>query len=83
MKSFEEDELWGLGTRGCRLWWAEPLQALPCVYPGPWALQVLMQAEDRVHRIGQSSSVGIHYLVARGTADDYLWYGWSWPSSWG
>lgn len=32
-----------------------------------------MQAEDRVHRIGQLSSVSIHYLVARGTADDYLW----------
>lgn len=38
-----------------------------------WNPGVLMQAEDRVHRIGQSSSVGIHYLVARGTADDYLW----------
>nr|KAF6497834.1 SWI/SNF related, matrix associated, actin dependent regulator of chromatin, subfamily a like 1 [Rousettus aegyptiacus] len=38
-----------------------------------WNPGVLMQAEDRVHRIGQSSSVGIHYLVAKGTADDYLW----------
>ncbi|KAM7105017.1 SWI/SNF-related matrix-associated actin-dependent regulator of chromatin subfamily A-like protein 1 isoform 1-T2 [Molossus nigricans] len=38
-----------------------------------WNPGVLMQAEDRVHRIGQSNSVGIHYLVARGTADDYLW----------
>ncbi|XP_027631115.1 LOW QUALITY PROTEIN: SWI/SNF-related matrix-associated actin-dependent regulator of chromatin subfamily A-like protein 1 [Tupaia chinensis] len=38
-----------------------------------WNPGVLMQAEDRVHRIGQTSSVGIHYLVARGTADDYLW----------
>ncbi|KAM5268881.1 SWI/SNF-related matrix-associated actin-dependent regulator of chromatin subfamily A-like protein 1 isoform 2-T6 [Hipposideros larvatus] len=38
-----------------------------------WNPGVLMQAEDRVHRIGQLSSVGIHYLVARGTADDYLW----------
>ncbi|XP_066201750.1 SWI/SNF-related matrix-associated actin-dependent regulator of chromatin subfamily A-like protein 1 isoform X3 [Saccopteryx leptura] len=38
-----------------------------------WNPGVLMQAEDRVHRIGQSRSVGIHYLVARGTADDYLW----------
>ncbi|XP_016052256.1 PREDICTED: SWI/SNF-related matrix-associated actin-dependent regulator of chromatin subfamily A-like protein 1 isoform X2 [Miniopterus natalensis] len=38
-----------------------------------WNPGVLMQAEDRVHRIGQLNSVGIHYLVARGTADDYLW----------
>ncbi|KAG8520838.1 SWI/SNF-related matrix-associated actin-dependent regulator of chromatin subfamily A-like protein 1 [Galemys pyrenaicus] len=38
-----------------------------------WNPGVLIQAEDRVHRIGQSSSVGIHYLMAKGTADDYLW----------
>lgn len=40
-----------------------------CVY----FIQVLIQAEDRVHRIGQTSNVDIHYLVAKGTADDYLW----------
>ncbi|XP_048341561.1 SWI/SNF-related matrix-associated actin-dependent regulator of chromatin subfamily A-like protein 1 [Sphaerodactylus townsendi] len=38
-----------------------------------WNPGVLLQAEDRVHRIGQTSSVDIHYLVAKGTADDYLW----------
>ncbi|XP_030065572.1 SNF2 related chromatin remodeling annealing helicase 1 isoform X2 [Microcaecilia unicolor] len=38
-----------------------------------WNPGVLIQAEDRVHRIGQSSSVNIHYLVAKCTADDYLW----------
>uniref|UniRef100_A0AAR2L328 SWI/SNF-related matrix-associated actin-dependent regulator of chromatin subfamily A-like protein 1 n=1 Tax=Pygocentrus nattereri TaxID=42514 RepID=A0AAR2L328_PYGNA len=38
-----------------------------------WNPGILIQAEDRVHRIGQTSSVDIHYLVARGTADDYLW----------
>ncbi|KAL1770599.1 SWI SNF-related matrix-associated actin-dependent regulator of chromatin subfamily A 1 [Sigmodon hispidus] len=38
-----------------------------------WNPGVLIQAEDRVHRIGQTRSVGIHYLVAKGTADDYLW----------
>lgn len=37
-------------------------------------LQILIQAEDRVHRIGQTSNVNIHYLVAKGTADDHLWY---------
>uniref|UniRef100_A0A667YPH7 SWI/SNF-related matrix-associated actin-dependent regulator of chromatin subfamily A-like protein 1 n=1 Tax=Myripristis murdjan TaxID=586833 RepID=A0A667YPH7_9TELE len=39
-----------------------------------WNPGVLIQAEDRVHRIGQTSNVDIHYLVAKGTADDYLWY---------
>ncbi|XP_036425590.1 SWI/SNF-related matrix-associated actin-dependent regulator of chromatin subfamily A-like protein 1 [Colossoma macropomum] len=38
-----------------------------------WNPGILIQAEDRVHRIGQTSSVDIHYLVAKGTADDYLW----------
>ncbi|KAK5861167.1 hypothetical protein PBY51_022583 [Eleginops maclovinus] len=38
-----------------------------------WNPGVLVQAEDRVHRIGQTSNVNIHYLVAKGTADDHLW----------
>ncbi|XP_041925990.1 SWI/SNF-related matrix-associated actin-dependent regulator of chromatin subfamily A-like protein 1 [Alosa sapidissima] len=38
-----------------------------------WNPGVLVQAEDRVHRIGQTSNVDIHYLVAKGTADDHLW----------
>ncbi|XP_010016288.1 PREDICTED: SWI/SNF-related matrix-associated actin-dependent regulator of chromatin subfamily A-like protein 1, partial [Nestor notabilis] len=37
-----------------------------------WNPGVLIQAEDRAHRIGQTSSVNVHYLVAKGTADDYL-----------
>uniref|UniRef100_A0A8C4HQK8 SWI/SNF-related matrix-associated actin-dependent regulator of chromatin subfamily A-like protein 1 n=1 Tax=Dicentrarchus labrax TaxID=13489 RepID=A0A8C4HQK8_DICLA len=39
-----------------------------------WNPGVLIQAEDRVHRIGQTSNVNIHYLVAKGSADDHLWY---------
>uniref|UniRef100_A0A8C3AK53 SWI/SNF-related matrix-associated actin-dependent regulator of chromatin subfamily A-like protein 1 n=1 Tax=Cyclopterus lumpus TaxID=8103 RepID=A0A8C3AK53_CYCLU len=39
-----------------------------------WNPGILVQAEDRVHRIGQTSNVNIHYLVAKGTADDHLWY---------
>ncbi|KAI5618620.1 SWI/SNF-related matrix-associated actin-dependent regulator of chromatin subfamily A-like protein 1 [Silurus asotus] len=38
-----------------------------------WNPGILIQAEDRVHRIGQTRCVDIHYLVAKGTADDYLW----------
>ncbi|XP_028598388.2 SWI/SNF-related matrix-associated actin-dependent regulator of chromatin subfamily A-like protein 1 isoform X2 [Podarcis muralis] len=38
-----------------------------------WNPGVLIQAEDRAHRIGQTNSVDVHYLVAKGTADDYLW----------
>ncbi|EDO49581.1 predicted protein, partial [Nematostella vectensis] len=38
-----------------------------------WNPGALVQAEDRVYRIGQKNSVNIHYLVAKGTADDYLW----------
>ncbi|NWX22953.1 SMAL1 protein, partial [Aegotheles bennettii] len=38
-----------------------------------WNPGILIQAEDRAHRIGQTSSVNVHYLVAKGTADDFLW----------
>lgn len=38
-----------------------------------WNPGVMVQAEDRAHRIGQCDSVNVHYLLARGTTDDNVW----------
>eukprot|EP01038_Epipyxis_sp_PR26KG_P009322 gene9322-12559_t len=39
-----------------------------------WSPGVVLQAEDRIHRLGQTSSkVRIIYLIARNTADDIVW----------
>lgn len=35
--------------------------------------QTLAQAEARAHRIGQEDAVVCRYLLATGTADDYIW----------
>ena len=38
-----------------------------------WSPSTMIQAEDRVHRIGQKKSVNIHYLFGPGTLDEYIW----------
>ncbi|KAM4859384.1 DNA annealing helicase and endonuclease ZRANB3 isoform 1-T4 [Thomomys bottae] len=38
-----------------------------------WDPGHIKQAEDRAHRIGQCSSVNIHYLIANGTLDALMW----------
>jgi len=38
-----------------------------------WTPAYLVQAEDRVHRIGQKSATTIHYVLGRNTLDDLLW----------
>ena len=34
---------------------------------------IMVQAEDRAHRIGRVGDVNIEYLIAVGTADDWIW----------
>ncbi|XP_005106506.1 DNA annealing helicase and endonuclease ZRANB3 [Aplysia californica] len=38
-----------------------------------WTPGVMLQCEDRAHRIGQTSCLPVHYLVARGTMDEWVW----------
>lgn len=38
-----------------------------------WNPGLMLQAEDRVHRIGQEKNVDIHYLTALGTVDEVVW----------
>jgi superfamily II DNA or RNA helicase/5-methylcytosine-specific restriction endonuclease McrA len=38
-----------------------------------WTPGVLQQAEDRAHRIGQTRTVQVHYLIGKGSLDDQLW----------
>ncbi|XP_046969664.1 SWI/SNF-related matrix-associated actin-dependent regulator of chromatin subfamily A-like protein 1 [Vanessa cardui] len=38
-----------------------------------WNPGILTQAESRAHRLGRSGGVCVRYLLARGTADDFMW----------
>jgi SWI/SNF-related matrix-associated actin-dependent regulator 1 of chromatin subfamily A len=38
-----------------------------------WNPGILIQAEDRAHRIGQEEKVVVEYLLAKGTIDDVIW----------
>ncbi|KAK7070522.1 SWI/SNF-related matrix-associated actin-dependent regulator of chromatin subfamily A-like protein 1 [Halocaridina rubra] len=38
-----------------------------------WNPGILIQAEDRAHRIGQQDSVSVQYLLGQGTVDDHIW----------
>eukprot|EP00746_Dinoflagellata_sp_MGD_P117640 gnl/MRDRNA2_/MRDRNA2_53511_c0_seq2.p1 gnl/MRDRNA2_/MRDRNA2_53511_c0~~gnl/MRDRNA2_/MRDRNA2_53511_c0_seq2.p1 ORF type:complete len:361 (+),score=88.99 gnl/MRDRNA2_/MRDRNA2_53511_c0_seq2:62-1144(+) len=38
-----------------------------------WVPGQVLQAEDRVHRVGQTAAVNIHYLLAPGTLDDVMY----------
>ncbi|XP_065493333.1 DNA annealing helicase and endonuclease ZRANB3 isoform X2 [Caloenas nicobarica] len=38
-----------------------------------WDPGHIKQAEDRAHRIGQCSSVNVHFLIAKGTMDTLMW----------
>ena len=38
-----------------------------------WTPSLLLQAEDRAHRIGQQNHVSVYYLIAQNTFDQVLW----------
>lgn len=39
----------------------------------PWSPGILLQAEDRIHRIGQTTKPHYRYIVAEASIDDILW----------
>ncbi|KAF7634139.1 hypothetical protein Mgra_00006437 [Meloidogyne graminicola] len=38
-----------------------------------WNPSLMIQAEDRAHRVGQRDSVQVQYLIAKNTADTLIW----------
>ncbi len=49
------------------------LSSLCIPIPKTFTFQTLAQCESRAHRIGQKSPVTCRYLLAKGTADDFIW----------
>ena len=39
----------------------------------PWCPAVLRQCEDRIHRIGQTHTCTIYYIIAEDTLDAHVW----------
>lgn len=49
-------------------------QASTCVwYSLDWSLEAYTQANDRIHRIGQTRSCLYVHLIAKGLIDEYIW----------
>ena len=38
-----------------------------------WTPGIILQAEDRIMRIGQDRVVNVQYLIAKNTSDPYMW----------
>lgn len=51
------------------------LQAASVVVFGElcWVPGDILQAEDRVHRVGQSNAVNIYFLHVKNSVDDIIW----------
>jgi SWI/SNF-related matrix-associated actin-dependent regulator 1 of chromatin subfamily A len=63
--------LLSMGAAGCGL----TLTAVNSAYflEIPWCPAVLRQCEARIHRIGQTSTCNVYYILAHETLDSYVW----------